>query len=465
MNTKSVKNLMKTTGILLIGKLAIQLANFLLLPLYTSVLSLTEYGTIELLNTLSMIIIPLVTLQMEQAIFRRLLLAKSKYENREIIVTSIYTLGITIMLFSFLYFIIGNILNFKLKRIIYFYYLSMMMLPIFQQICRGLQKTTKYAIGTFINSLFIILFSILFVAHYKQGVSGIIWGTILGNSIGTIYYLFILKKILTFNIKYYNIKLAYSMLIYSIPLIVNQISSWIINYSDRWVIVKLLGLDNNGIYSVANKFFLLPMVFFNIYNLAWTESIILEIKNKGYSHFINEMLNFTAHIYLIFINFVLLVLPYIFPRLIQMKFNNAFFHIPILLLSSFFWGMAAMIGSIGIAYEKTKMLGLTTFIAGLLNIIIHLLLIKKLGLFAASYSTLISFVLFFILRYKNTRYFSDIKINWKDLSPAFGLVSIGIGFYYKGSIIGRSCIGILSIIYCIKILNCYNISHFFKRRK
>ncbi len=335
MNDNITSNLLKTTSILLIGKFAIQLANFLLLPVYTSVLTLADYGTIELYNTLSMIIVPIITLQIEQAIFRRLLIANSKKEKEEIIASALYTVGITVTIFSCIYIFFTSFINIENKKIIYFYYVSMIPLPILQQICRGYQENIKYTLGTFINSLSIILITILLVIQFHLGIIGVLCGSILGNLVGFIYYLYVIKQRIKIRFGRYNKTIAYSMLIYSVPLILNQFSSWIINYSDRWLIVSILGLQANGLYAIANKFFLLPMTFFNVYNLAWTENIIVVIKKYGYSDFINLILNFTAHIYLLFINFLLLILPYLFPVLIKPDFRLAFYHIPILLLAAF----------------------------------------------------------------------------------------------------------------------------------
>ena len=62
--------LMKNTAIILFGKVCTQLISYLLLPLYTTVLSTEEYGTVDLLITYVTLIAPVVTLQMEAAVFR-----------------------------------------------------------------------------------------------------------------------------------------------------------------------------------------------------------------------------------------------------------------------------------------------------------------------------------------------------------------------------------------------------------
>ena len=70
------KTLLKNTVIISIGTICTKLITFLLLPLYTSVLTTEEYGIVDLLNTLSLLLIPIITFQMEQAVFRELIEAR-----------------------------------------------------------------------------------------------------------------------------------------------------------------------------------------------------------------------------------------------------------------------------------------------------------------------------------------------------------------------------------------------------
>ena len=71
MNQK--KELIKNTLIISIGKFSTQLITFLLLPLYTSLLTTSEYGEYDFLNTISIFLIPCVTLLMEEGMFRFLI--------------------------------------------------------------------------------------------------------------------------------------------------------------------------------------------------------------------------------------------------------------------------------------------------------------------------------------------------------------------------------------------------------
>ena len=66
------KELFKNTAIVGIGKISTQVITFFLLPVYTALLSTEEYGIVDLLNTLVMLLVPIISFQIEQAIFRYL---------------------------------------------------------------------------------------------------------------------------------------------------------------------------------------------------------------------------------------------------------------------------------------------------------------------------------------------------------------------------------------------------------
>ena len=97
--------LVKNTFIITVGKICTQLITFFLLPLYTAVLSTEEYGTVDLLNILVSLLLPVVTFQIEQAIFRYLIEVREKEEEKKkIISTSFFTVSFNILIYYYLEF-------------------------------------------------------------------------------------------------------------------------------------------------------------------------------------------------------------------------------------------------------------------------------------------------------------------------------------------------------------------------
>ena len=79
MNEK--KRLLKNTGLIAIGNFGAKMISFLLLPLYTSILTTEEYGTYDFIVAVSTFLLPVVTVSMHEAMFRFIIDTGNKVKN------------------------------------------------------------------------------------------------------------------------------------------------------------------------------------------------------------------------------------------------------------------------------------------------------------------------------------------------------------------------------------------------
>lgn len=98
MNQKT--QLLKNTLIIALGKLGTQIVSFLLLPLYTSRLTTSEYGTYDFLVTLSVFLLPIITLLIDESMFRFLIDAEDEKDKKKIITGSIIFMLLGTAVFS-----------------------------------------------------------------------------------------------------------------------------------------------------------------------------------------------------------------------------------------------------------------------------------------------------------------------------------------------------------------------------
>ena len=111
MNQK--KQLLMNTIIIAVGKLSTQVISFLLLPLYTSKLTPGEYGTYDFLVTLSTFLVPIITLLMEESMFRFLIDAEDFKAKKRIITATIAYTFVGTVIFSILAGIIMSIIHYE----------------------------------------------------------------------------------------------------------------------------------------------------------------------------------------------------------------------------------------------------------------------------------------------------------------------------------------------------------------
>ena len=400
MKQSRLKELFKTTGILLVARATTQLVSFLLIPLYTTVLSTGEYGEIDIYTTLSMIIVPFLTLQMEMGLFRYFIVAKDKKTQVQIVSSTMIVSACVFLSLGFAYIVVFIFfIHIQYSIVLFFYYILIAIDAVFLQLCRAEGKTLEYGIANFLLSSIAVALNVLFVAWLHCGVLGVLTSSIITYSITLIYLLWKTDIGNYFDIKAFSFSKAKEIINYSFPLIFNQISSWLINYSDRLIILNYWGIAVNGIYSLACKFSNITSTVFGVYNTAWTENIVRNLDDEDKDKYISNIFNSTFSIYLQIISAAISIISIAFMWFIRnTEYHEAYPHIPILLLAMFFSGMAAMLGSIYIAVGKTKEVSITTTLAGICNVIVHFALLRKYELYAASISTLVSFALLLVYR-------------------------------------------------------------------
>ncbi len=420
------KQLLKNTGILVVAKISTQVVNFLLLPLYTALLSTAQYGEIDIYTSLAMIVIPFLTLQVEMGIFRYYISCRDEEARQRIISTGFAVIGVVLLLITMIYLLVSVCFPFRYSCLLYFFYLSQTVSVVLLQICRGLGDNFAYGMSSFIASSLAVALNIFFIAVLRMGVEGILYAAIIAQVVSSIYMLNRTQVMSFCHREAIDISSCRNLLRYSVPLVFNQISSWAINYSDRMIIHHFWGIAQNGIYAIANKFSNVTMTFFGMYNLAWTESVVRCIQEADSADYINRLFELTFKVYLILIIGIINLLPFVFPFMVDVEYQSAYYHVPILLTAMFFSGMAATIGSIYLAYNKTKNVSITTTMAGVCNVIVHFILLDFCGLYAASISTLVAFVLLFIYRFIFVRSFMSLTCRPLQLLPQ--LVVLGIAW-------------------------------------
>lgn len=426
------KNLAKNTIIITIGKICTQLITFFLLPLYTGILSTEEYGTVDLLNTLVSLLLPIVTFQVEQAVFRELIEVRGK-KNKEsrIISSAVITVIFQCIVYLVIFALISPFINNHYKFFLATNVVANIFLSLLLQIARGFGDNKKYAFASFISALSTIAFNVLFLLVIKLGANGMLLGTMLGQIVATIYLFISLKLYKYLKVKDYKKEVIKSLWKYSLPLIPNAISWWVFNASDRVIASAFLGVDQNGILAASLKFSAVYITFYNIFNMSWTESISIAIKDADVSDYFNKMFNIVLRLFTAMGIGMIACMPFVFPIMINEKFSAGYGLIPISIVGSLFNVIVGLISVIYVAEKNTKAIASTSIVSAIINIMVHLALIKFIGLYAAVISTFVAFFVMSIYRLMDAskRYFK-IKIDMKFIIQSLiALIFVFVSYY------------------------------------
>lgn len=468
MNGKS-KELAKNTIVILIGTICTKFLTFLLLPLYTGILNTDEYGTFDLITTLVSLLFPIITFQIEQAVFRELI--DCRYDDsgkKNIISSSFFCVLLQCLLCICIFIIISFFITNKYKFYLLLFILTSIFSSLILQISRGIGNNKLFAKGSFVNSVVTVIFNVIFLVLLKLRVEGLLLGQILGQIVCILYLFYKLnlnKYISRKNVQISSIKKMWK---YSIPLIPNAVSWWIFGSSDKVIVSAILGLSMNGLLAAATKIASVYTILYNVFDRSWMESISLHINDNDIEEYFNRMFNEILKIFISLLILIISSMPFVYNVLINNKFIEGYKLVPILLIAALFNVIQGLIASIYAAKKNTKSIAKTSLVAAVVNIIIHLGLIKFIGVYAAVVSTLGSYFIISIYRFFDIRKnYLKIKIDKKMLfTSMIILMTVVFVYYYNklvSNIISFICSSILLLIYNKNTLNF--IKNIIKNRK
>ncbi|MBR2027420.1 MAG: oligosaccharide flippase family protein [Oscillospiraceae bacterium] len=404
------KFLFSNTVLFFISSFSSKFLVFLLMPIYTAVLSPAENSDVSLMMQTANLLIPLVSLGISNSIIRFGL--DDKYSKRTVFTTGVFTLGAGYLLLIAAFPLLNRV-EFIHKYIwmLYLYLLMSCSRTLVQQFVRAKTYTKLYAFDGILATVNTLILVCVFLLKFRWGAMGYI-AAIIGADFLSVVFLSVITSVWRyFDISKLDKEVAKEMLKYCLPLIPASIAWWITNVSDRYLVAYFCGDTVNGIYDISYKLPSIINVFATIFLEAWQISAVKESGEKHTSRFFGNV--FKAYQSVVFIGgagIILLCKP-----LIKLLADEAYFEawtfVPVLIMATIFACFSTFMTSIYMV-EKRGGLNLATMSAGAVaNIALNLILIPKIGAQGAAIATFASYVLVFALRAINTRKFIDINIS------------------------------------------------------
>ena len=446
MNKK--RELAKNTAIIFFGRVCTQLISFFLLSFYTSYLATKEYGLVDLIQTYVTLLVPIITLELEMSIFRYLIDSRSnEKETNKLISNNFFVLLVSLSIFSILYIIFTCFVTIPFRWIVLLDIIICVLSGNFLQVARGFGKTVDYSISCILTGVTTVVSNILLIAVYKMGAEGMIISMALANFVCSLYLFLKLKLYKLINFKLVDFKLLKDMYKYSIPLIPNGISWWIVNVSDRSIISVVLGSSFNGLYAISNKFPTIISSLTGVFNLSWSESAALHINSPDRDEFFSDVFNTIMKLFTSLGVGMIACMPFVFQMLIDNKYADAFNYIPWLVLGCVFNVAICLYSQVYLAKKLSKQVASTAILGAIINIVINLIFIKKIGLYAAAISTAISYFVMMMYRHIDLKKYVSIKIEKTLIVNTIVVFPMTMIVYYQSNYFLKLIVLILIIIY------------------
>ena len=271
------KYLIKNTGILTISSFSTKILTFLMVPLYTSVLTTEEYGTYDLAVSTVSLLIPILSVNIVDGVMRYSM--DSRYDRADIFSIGLRRISVATFIFAAILafnsiFQITSVFAEK-ELLILLYFISTLLYSLLTQFAKGCEAVKQMAIAGIISTICLVGTNILLLLVFKLGVTGFFIASCASQLIPAIY-LAARLKIWNYTHLEINKQVQAEVLKYSAPLVLTAVSWWINSASDKYVVSFLIGVSANGILSVAYK---IPTILNTIQQLflqAWQISAVKE---------------------------------------------------------------------------------------------------------------------------------------------------------------------------------------------
>ncbi len=262
-NNVTNKRMVTNSGLYIITNFLKKGINLILLPLYTYFLTPNEYGIISVVMAFSIFVSSLFSLGLYDSIMR----FKYQHNDDEKMVKSYWSSIVIAIIFFEIFFTALLLLfrdslfhiflpNIEFAPYIFLGTMYILFQPIyfiFQGILVSNHEGKMYAINHILRFFTTVILTILFLVILKWGATGVLLAnslTVILFAIYSIYYLF-KNKIITI---YFNFKIVFTSLKYSIPLIPYQSSQQLSEFASKGLLNISTDLSNVGLFSVGSQF-------------------------------------------------------------------------------------------------------------------------------------------------------------------------------------------------------------------
>lgn len=395
------KHLIKNIELLTLSSFSTKLLNFFLIPLYTNILSTAEYGTYDLFSTTTGVLLPVLTLNIQESVMRFSL--DNKLSRRSILsVGTRYLMGSSVLVAVGL--VVNGVFGFSAvirDYSIYFFliFFTQALSNIVLAYIRGVDRIADLSVSSVVSSLAVVLCNILFLVIFKWGLVGYFSANIIGPCAQCLYLMLRAGVFQEIRLTEKFESETREMLAYSKPLIANSIAWWVNSASDRYVVIWFCGLSESGIYSAASKIPAILNVFQSIFAQAWTLSAVKNFDPEDKNGFFANTYAAYNCLMTIMCSAVIVADKILAKFLYARDFYMAWKYVPWLTIAIVFGSLTGYVGGFFSAVKNSKLFAQSTMIGAVTNVVLSIILTPFLGALGAAVATAICYCVTWVFRY------------------------------------------------------------------
>lgn len=395
-----------------------------LLPLYTRFLDREDLGAVGLVVALSAVLVTILRLGISSAFFRFYFESKDPAQRRLVVRTSFWftmasaTAGLAagVALAEPVADLLG-IGDADLVRAGFVGIWAQMNYEQLTALFRAEERSTAFVLASLANVAVTIGATVLLVVVWEQGALGVIVGNFTGTLAVYLALLGVHREQLGLQ---FSRPLLREMNRFGIPLVPAALALIAVNFSDRFFLVHLAGLDEVGLYEIGVRIASAMVLLLTAFRMAWP-AFAYSIEDDG------EARRTYAYVltYLVVVaSWLALALGLLAPWLVRLLTQPEFYAGERVVAPLAFGGMAYaayIVMAIGVGRAKrTQFNWLITGLAAVVNVALNLLLIPPYGMMGAAVATVAAYgVMFVAMTWYAQRVF-PVPYQWRRVLTAAG---------------------------------------------
>lgn len=396
-------NLKKASTFYLVGTLFNKGIGFITVPIFTRILSVSDYGVVTTYNSWVSIIMMFISLALYMAVRASFVDYKEQTKDFLSVITTFTCLyG---CLFSLIVLVVAYIAPVNIDiTIMALCLIQALATAIIENVSMFFMMNYQYKARTALMVLPNLLSTVVAIFLIKRVLtSELYWGRIVPNAIITLLFglAALLYSFKGTKVRYNKEYLQYGLKI-SVPLVLHGIALNILSQSDRTMITMIRNSEETGIYGLIYNFSMIATVITTAFDGIWIPYFTRKMNEKDY-----RSINKFAEKYVEFMSVAMIGVILVGPEVVKLLSTEAYWEgikiIPPIVLANYFIFIYTMYVNVEHYYKKTVFISINTTIAAISNILLNIVFIYKWGYVGAAYTTLISYIISLILHYRYSR--------------------------------------------------------------
>lgn len=408
---------------------------FIMLPLYTSCLGTDEYGTADLIHTTVALLLPVLTLQVQDAVLRFAI--NKKYSAHDIFTVAMRIIfgGGALLIFGLTGLKALGVLSVDSVILVFIgiNYLTGSLNNISAYFLRGIDRVSVITVGSVLDALMTVICNVLLLFVMQWGLYGYLVANSMGAIVRILYYFRKAKLHTYIKWRIENSQASTDMLKTSIPIIFSALAWWVNNASDKYILRYYWSLSVVGIYAVASKIPSILAAFGEVIIKAYSISAIKEFDREDTDGFLGKSYEAICFVMAVICSVLMAGNVFLAKILFDKDFFEGWIYVPPLLISVMMNLLSDSCSNIILAVGKTPLIMYGAVAGAIVNTVCNFLLIPHFGAYGAAIATVIGFFVMWQIRYFGMERYVHIQHNIKRETAVIALLLVQLLLAYWGN--------------------------------